>query len=109
MPCDRSYEDCLPRCLPQTQANPFACVSAGIACLWGPAHGGANEAVLNMLSEIGSVERIPEYIRRVKDPNDSFRLMGFGHRVYKAYDPRAKIMRTITHQVEPLFVCASTA
>mmetsp|Transcript_5783 Transcript_5783/g.11808 ORF Transcript_5783/g.11808 Transcript_5783/m.11808 type:complete len:441 (-) Transcript_5783:411-1733(-) len=82
-----------------SQANPFACVSAGIACLWGPAHGGANEAVLNMLAEIGSVDRIPEYIKRVKDPKDSFRLMGFGHRVYKAYDPRARIMRGITHQV----------
>jgi len=82
-----------------SQANPYACVSAGIACLWGPAHGGANEAVLNMMAEIGDVSRIPEYIKRVKDPKDNFRLMGFGHRVYKAYDPRAKIMRTITHQV----------
>jgi len=82
-----------------SQANPFACIAAGIACLWGPAHGGANEAVLNMLAEIGSVDRVPQYLKRVKDPKDSFRLMGFGHRVYKAYDPRAKLMRKITHQV----------
>src|ERR1700675_4711376 len=80
-------------------ANPFACVSAGIACLWGPAHGGANEAALNMLQEIGTVDRIPEYIRRAKDRNDSFRLMGFGHRVYKHYDPRAKIMQKTCHEV----------
>lgn len=82
-----------------SQANPYACVSAGIACLWGPAHGGANEAVLNMLTDIGSIDRIPEYINRVKNPHDSLRLMGFGHRVYKTYDPRAKIMCKITHQV----------
>ena len=74
-------------------ANPFACIAAGIACLWGPAHGGANEAALKMLSEIGSVENIPKYIAKAKDKNDPFRLMGFGHRVYKNYDPRAKIMR----------------
>ena len=74
-------------------ANPFACIAAGIACLWGPAHGGANEAALKMLAEIGTVDRIPEYIKRSKDKNDSFRLMGFGHRVYKNYDPRAKIMQ----------------
>ena len=74
-------------------ANPFACIAAGIACLWGPAHGGANEAALKMLAEIGTVDRIPEYIKRAKDKNDSFRLMGFGHRVYKNYDPRAKIMQ----------------
>jgi len=74
-------------------ANPFACIAAGIACLWGPAHGGANEAALKMLQEIGSVDRVPEYVRRAKDKNDSFRLMGFGHRVYKNYDPRAKVMR----------------
>jgi citrate synthase len=80
-------------------ANPFACVAAGIACLWGPAHGGANEAALNMLQEIGTPERIPEYIRRAKDKNDPFRLMGFGHRVYKNYDPRAKIMQQTTHEV----------
>src|SRR5690606_19340641 len=80
-------------------ANPFACIAAGIACLWGPAHGGANEAALNMLNEIGSVERIPEYIARAKDKNDPFRLMGFGHRVYKNYDPRAKIMQETTHEV----------
>src|SRR5271166_4814728 len=80
-------------------ANPFACIAAGIACLWGPAHGGANEAALNMLSEIGTPERIPEYIRRAKDKNDSFRLMGFGHRVYKHYDPRAKIMQKTCHEV----------
>ena len=80
-------------------ANPFACIAAGIACLWGPAHGGANEAALSMLEEIGSVDRIPEYIDRAKDKSDPFRLMGFGHRVYKNYDPRAKIMRETTHQV----------
>jgi citrate synthase len=80
-------------------ANPFACIAAGCACLWGPAHGGANEAALNMLAEIGKPERIPEYIRRAKDPNDSFRLMGFGHRVYKHYDPRAKIMQKTCHEV----------
>jgi citrate synthase len=73
-------------------ANPFACIAAGIACLWGPAHGGANEAALKMLEEIGNVDRIPEFIARAKDKNDSFRLMGFGHRVYKNYDPRAKAM-----------------
>jgi len=80
-------------------ANPFACISAGIACLWGPAHGGANEAALMMLEEIGTVDRIPEYIKRAKDKNDSFRLMGFGHRVYKNYDPRAKIMQKTCHEV----------
>ena len=80
-------------------ANPFACIAAGIACLWGPAHGGANEAALNMLQEIGTVDRIPEYIARAKDKNDPFRLMGFGHRVYKHYDPRAKIMQKTTHEV----------
>ncbi|MGB7285550.1 MAG: citrate synthase [Salaquimonas sp.] len=80
-------------------ANPFACVAAGIACLWGPAHGGANEAALNMLMEIGTVDRIPEYIARAKDKDDPFRLMGFGHRVYKNYDPRAKIMQQTTHEV----------
>jgi citrate synthase len=82
-----------------TGANPFACIAAGIACLWGPAHGGANEAALKMLGEIGSVDRIPEYIRRSKDPKDSFRLMGFGHRVYKNYDPRAKIMQKTCYEV----------
>jgi citrate synthase len=80
-------------------ANPFACISAGIACLWGPAHGGANEAALEMLHEIGSVDRIPEYIKRAKDKNDPFRLMGFGHRVYKNYDPRARIMQKTCHEV----------
>ncbi|MBV8976112.1 MAG: citrate (Si)-synthase [Alphaproteobacteria bacterium] len=80
-------------------ANPFACIAAGIACLWGPAHGGANEAALEMLQEIGSVERIPEFIKRAKDPNDDFRLMGFGHRVYKNYDPRARAMQQQTHAV----------
>ena len=80
-------------------ANPFACISAGIACLWGPAHGGANEAALDMLMEIGTVDRIPEYIKRAKDRNDPFRLMGFGHRVYKNYDPRAKIMQKTCHEV----------
>ncbi|MCB2015555.1 MAG: citrate synthase [Sphingobium sp.] len=73
-------------------ANPFACIAAGIACLWGPAHGGANEAALNMLREIGTPDRIPEYIARAKDKNDPFRLMGFGHRVYKNFDPRAKVL-----------------
>jgi citrate synthase len=80
-------------------ANPFACIAAGIACLWGPAHGGANEAALNMLMEIGTVDRIPEYIAKAKDKNDPFRLMGFGHRVYKNYDPRAKIMQKTMHEV----------
>jgi citrate synthase len=80
-------------------ANPFACMAAGIACLWGPAHGGANEAVLNMLEEIGDVSRIGAYIKRAKDKNDSFRLMGFGHRVYKHYDPRARLMRETCHEV----------
>lgn len=80
-------------------ANPFACIAAGIACLWGPAHGGANEAALNMLTEIGTKDRIPEYIARAKDKDDPFRLMGFGHRVYKNYDPRAKIMQKTTHEV----------
>ncbi len=82
-----------------TGANPFACISAGIGALWGPAHGGANEAVLNMLHEIGDVSRIQQYIERAKNPNDSFRLMGFGHRVYKNYDPRAKVMRETCHEV----------
>jgi citrate synthase len=80
-------------------ANPFACIAAGIACLWGPAHGGANEAALKMLEEIGSVDHIPEFIKRAKDPNDNFRLMGFGHRVYKNYDPRAKAMQIQAHAV----------
>ena len=80
-------------------ANPFACMAAGIACLWGPAHGGANEAVLNMLEQIGDVSRIGQFIDRAKDKNDSFRLMGFGHRVYKHYDPRAKLMRETCHEV----------
>jgi citrate synthase len=80
-------------------ANPFACIAAGIACLWGPAHGGANEACLTMLEEIGDVSRIGHYIARAKDKNDGFRLMGFGHRVYKNYDPRAKIMRETCHEV----------
>jgi citrate synthase len=97
-----------------TGANPFACISAGIGALWGPAHGGANEACLNMLKEIGDVSRIPEFIKRAKDKNDPFRLMGFGHRVYKSYDPRAKVMRETCHNVldavgahdEPLFKLA---
>lgn len=80
-------------------ANPFACIAAGIACLWGPAHGGANEAALNMLREIGTVDRIPEYIARAKDKNDPFRLMGFGHRVYKNFDPRAKVMKESADEV----------
>jgi citrate synthase len=80
-------------------ANPFACISAGIASLWGPAHGGANEAVLNMLAEIGTKDNIPAYIKKAKDPDDPFRIMGFGHRVYKNFDPRAKIMRETCHSV----------
>ena len=80
-------------------ANPFACIAAGIASLWGPAHGGANEAVLNMLKEIGSKSRVNEFIKQAKDPNSNFRLMGFGHRVYKNYDPRAKIMRQTCYEV----------
>ena len=80
-------------------ANPFACVAAGIACLWGPSHGGANEAALDMLAEIGSVDRIPEYVAKAKDKNDPFRLMGFGHRVYKNYDPRARVMQKTCHEV----------
>ena len=95
-------------------ANPFACIAAGIACLWGPAHGGANEAALAMLQEIGTPDRIPHYIARAKDKNDNFRLMGFGHRVYKNYDPRAKIMQQTCHEVlkevgdenDPLFQVA---
>ena len=80
-------------------ANPFACIAAGIACLWGPAHGGANEAALSMLAEIGTPDRIPEFIERAKDKDDPFRLMGFGHRVYKHYDPRAMIMQKTAHEV----------
>ena len=80
-------------------ANPFACIAAGIACLWGPAHGGANQACLEMLREIGSVENIPEAIRRAKDKNDPYRLMGFGHRVYKNFDPRAKVMKESADEV----------
>ena len=80
-------------------ANPFACIAAGIASLWGPAHGGANEAVLNMLEEIGHKDNIEEYIAKAKDKNDPFRLMGFGHRVYKNYDPRAKVMQQSCHEV----------
>lgn len=97
-----------------TGANPYACISAGIGALWGPAHGGANEACLNMLREIGDISRIKEFIARAKDKNDPFRLMGFGHRVYKSYDPRAKVMRETCHKVlnavgahdEPLFKLA---
>ena len=80
-------------------ANPFACIAAGIACLWGPAHGGANQACLEMLHEIGSLDRIPEYINRAKDKDDPFRLMGFGHRVYKNFDPRAKVMKESADEV----------
>ena len=95
-------------------ANPFACIAAGIACLWGPAHGGANEACLHMLEEIGDVSRVGEYIKRAKDKHDSFKLMGFGHRVYKNFDPRAKLMRETCHEVlgelglhdDPLFKLA---
>ena len=95
-------------------ANPFACIAAGIACLWGPAHGGANEAALNMLKEIGTVDNIPAFIAQVKDKNSSVKLMGFGHRVYKNFDPRAKLMRETCHEVlnelglqnDPLFKLA---
>jgi len=80
-------------------ANPFACIAAGIASLWGPAHGGANEAVLKMLTEIGHKDRIPEFIKRAKNKNDTFKLMGFGHRVYKNYDPRAAVLRASCHEV----------
>ncbi|MCR8922904.1 citrate synthase [Dasania sp. GY-MA-18] len=82
-----------------TGANPFACISAGIAALWGPSHGGANEAVLNMLEEIGDVSRIDEFVAKAKDKNDPFRLMGFGHRVYKNFDPRAKVMKSAADDV----------
>ncbi|MCG8427067.1 MAG: citrate synthase [Chromatiales bacterium] len=82
-----------------SQANPFACIAAGIASLWGPAHGGANEAVLNMLQEIGDVSQIDKYLAKAKDKDDSFRLMGFGHRVYKNFDPRATIIREVCHEV----------
>ena len=80
-------------------ANPFACIAAGIACLWGPAHGGANQACLEMLKEIGTVDRIPEYITRAKDKDDPFRLMGFGHRVYKNIDPRARVLKKSADEV----------
>ncbi|EGN75091.1 citrate synthase I, hexameric type [Idiomarina sp. A28L] len=80
-------------------ANPYACIAAGVASLWGPAHGGANEACLKMLAQIGSVDRIPEFIAKAKDKDDPFRLMGFGHRVYKNFDPRAKVMRETCHEV----------
>ncbi len=82
-----------------SDANPFACIAAGVACLWGPAHGGANEAALNMLRQIGTPDRIPEFVARAKDKNDPFRLMGFGHRVYKNYDPRAKVMQETAKEV----------
>ncbi len=82
-----------------SDANPFACIAAGVACLWGPAHGGANEAALNMLRNIGTPDRIPEFIARAKDKNDPFRLMGFGHRVYKSYDPRAEVMQKTAREV----------
>jgi len=97
-----------------SQANPFACIASGIAALWGPAHGGANEAVLSMLEEIGDVKNVPEYLARARDKKDPFRLMGFGHRVYKKYDPRARIIRKMCHEVlanlgdknDPLFELA---
>ncbi len=82
-----------------SQANPFACVAAGIACLWGPSHGGANQAVLEMLDQIETVDRIPEFIERAKDKDDPFRLMGFGHRVYKNFDPRANVLKTACDEV----------
>jgi citrate synthase len=87
------------RAVGSSRANPYACVAAGIASLWGPLHGGANEGVLETLEEIGRVERIPEILRRAKDKNDPYRLMGFGHRVYKSYDPRAKVLRRFCHEV----------
>jgi citrate synthase len=95
-------------------ANPFACIAAGIACLWGPAHGGANEAALNMLKQIGTADKIPEFVKQVKDKNSGVKLMGFGHRVYKNYDPRAKLMRETCYEVleelglqdDPLFKLA---
>jgi citrate synthase len=87
------------RAVGSSRANPYACIAAGIASLWGPLHGGANEAVLDTLDEIGSVARIPEIVRRAKDKSDPFRLMGFGHRVYKSYDPRAKVLRRHCHEV----------
>ena len=95
-------------------ANPFACIAAGIACLWGPAHGGANEAALNMLKEIGTADKIPEFVKQVRDKNSGVKLMGFGHRVYKNYDPRAKLMRETCYEVlnelglenDPLFKLA---
>src|SRR5229473_3503080 len=87
------------RLVGSTRANPYACTAAAIAALWGPLHGGANEAVLQTLAEIGSAERIPEILRRAKDKNDPFRLMGFGHRIYKSYDPRAKVLRRRCHEV----------
>jgi citrate synthase len=95
-------------------ANPFACMASGVAALWGPAHGGANEAVLAMLRDIGTVQNIPAFLARAKDKNDPFRLMGFGHRVYKNYDPRARIIRAMCHEVlaklgkadDPLFELA---
>ncbi|HBY59856.1 MAG TPA: citrate (Si)-synthase, partial [Solibacterales bacterium] len=80
-------------------ANPFACIASGIACLWGPAHGGANEAALNMLEQIGDVSKIGDFIKRVKDKNSGVKLMGFGHRVYKNYDPRARIIKWAAEQV----------
>jgi citrate synthase len=97
-----------------SSANPFACVSSGITALWGPAHGGANEAVLTMLEEIGDAKNIPKFLEKAKDKNDPFRLMGFGHRIYKKYDPRARIIRKMCHEVleklgnqnDPLFELA---
>ena len=82
-----------------SQANPFACIASGIACLWGPAHGGANQAVLEMLDQIGDKSRIPEFLERAKDKDDPFRLMGFGHRVYKNFDPRAAVLKDSCHAV----------
>jgi citrate synthase len=87
------------RAVGSSRANPYACIAAGIASLWGPLHGGANEAVLNTLDEVGSIARIPEILRRAKDPSNPFRLMGFGHRVYKSYDPRAKVLRRHCYEV----------
>jgi citrate synthase len=87
------------RAVGSSRANPYACIAAGIASLWGPLHGGANEGVLQTLEEIGAVERIPDIIRRAKDKSNPYRLMGFGHRVYKSYDPRAKVLRRHCYDV----------
>src|SRR6202022_776658 len=91
------------RAVGSSRANPYACIAAGIASLWGPLHGGANEAVLKTLDEIGSIDRIPEILKRAKDRSNPYRLMGFGHRVYKSYDPRAKVLRRHCYEVLEAF------